>query len=109
MQAPQYGAEVAGEEQQRDGGERTEEGGDLMLALAVVGVPDLGTLRMVAGRIASDEVPHGGQHDEERSKQRHEPELTSCHRGPRLGRQARGSRRSSGVREGAEGAAPAPI
>ena len=57
MQAPQYGAEVPGEEQQGNGPERDEEGADLVLGLAVVGVPDLGSLCMVARRIAGDEVP----------------------------------------------------
>ncbi|WP_367318380.1 hypothetical protein [Streptomyces sp. HUAS ZL42] len=79
MQAPQYGAEVPSEEQQGDRAERDKERGDLVLGLVVVGVPDFGAERMVGGRVTNEEVPHGYQHDEERSKERHESELRSRH------------------------------
>ena len=41
-----------------------------MLRLVFVVVPNFLAERMVAGRIASDEVRHGYQHDEHRSKER---------------------------------------
>jgi hypothetical protein len=75
MRSPQYRAEVPSEEQQGNARERDKEGGDLVARLAVVGVPNLGAERVVAGRIDIDEVPHRHQHDEEGSKEWHESEL----------------------------------
>jgi hypothetical protein len=69
MQALQYRAEVASEEQEGDGPERDQERGDLVLGLVVVVVPDLGAERVVVWRIASNEVAHDDQQEEQRSKE----------------------------------------
>jgi hypothetical protein len=57
MQAPEYGAEVPGEEQEGNSPEGDEEGGDLVLYLVVVGLPDFGAERMMVGCVATDDVP----------------------------------------------------